>query len=573
MADVPKPVKKIPIHVQSSQNRLYIKRARVVNHDSIQTNVDIYVEDGIIKFIGSPGEIAVPGGVRAIDVAGKYVMPGGIDANTQFEGESNGYTSVDSFYKGTKACVAGGTTCCIDLIVAKEGESLIDACNAWRIKADGKVVTDYALRCAITSWNKSVSNEMKILCEEFGINTFCIDMTSTDLNDCDLYEIFEHCKELGALCQVHAENGAIIEKNVEKLIGKGQTGPDAHDISRNSEVESEAVNRACVIANQVDAPIYITKVSSKQAADQISLAKRRGAQVYAEILAASIGCKAPVSPSVFTMTSPPLRLKDAENAKLLLKHLALDDLRVVSSGNCTFNTAQKEENKNDFTKVPHGVNGCEDRMKIVWEKCVAANLIDLQKFVAITSTNAAKIFNLYPKKGTIAVGSDADIVIWNHQANKTISAKDHIQANDYNIFEGTKVTGTPEFVIVKGKVCYEDENPRVAEGYGNFLELPAHCPMLFGTKNGDDFIDNFYECVQLDQSQVDFEDMDYVPDKAESVISTSTQVTHTARAPRPEGQRDLQSSSFSISQEISNEPQKSSIRVRNPPGGKSSVLW
>jgi dihydropyrimidinase len=164
---------------------------------------------------------------------------------------------------------------------------------------------------------------MKILCEEFGINTFFVDMTSTNLNDSDLYEIFEHCKELGALCQVHAENGAIIEKNVEKLVGKGHTGPDAHDLSRNSEVESEAVNRACVIANQVDAPIYITKVSSKQAADQISLAKRRGAQVYAEILAASIGCKAPVAPSVFTMTSPPLRLKDAENAKLLLKHLAL----------------------------------------------------------------------------------------------------------------------------------------------------------------------------------------------------------------------------------------------------------
>lgn len=186
-------------------------------------------------------------------------------------------------------------------------------------------------------------------------------------------------------------------------------------------------------------------------------------------------------------------------------------------------------------------------MKIVWEKCVAANLIDLQKFVAITSTNAAKIFNLYPKKGSIAVGSDADILIWNHQVNQTISAKDHAQGNDYNIFEGTKVSGAPEYVIVKGKVCFEDEKPRVAEGYGNFLELPTHSSMLFGAKNGDDLTDNFDECVQLDQSQVDFEDMDYVPDKAESVISTSTQVTHTARAPRPEGQRDLQSSSFSIS--------------------------
>lgn len=163
---------------------------------------------------------------------------------------------------------------------------------------------------------------MKVLCEEFGINTFFVDMTNTNLNDSDLYEIFERCKHLGALCQVHAENGAIIEKNIEKLIAKGQTGAEAHGLSRNAEVEAEAVNRACVIANQTDSPIYITKVSSKQAADQISLAKRRGARVFAEILAATIGCKT-AAPSVLTMASPPLRLKDAENAKLLLKHLAL----------------------------------------------------------------------------------------------------------------------------------------------------------------------------------------------------------------------------------------------------------
>lgn len=223
-------------------------------------------------------------------------------------------------------------------------------------------------------------------------------------------------------------------------------------------------------------------------------------------------------------------------------------MQVVGSGNCTFTSAQKEENKNDFTKVPLGVNGCEDRMKIVWEKCVVANLIDLQKFVAITSTNAAKVFNLYPKKGCIAVGSDADILIWNHQVNQTISAKNHHHANDYNIFEGTKITGAPEFVIVKGKVCYEDENVRVAEGFGNYLELSTHCPILYPTKNGEDLTDKFDECIQLDQSQVEFEDRDYKPSsKAESMVSSSTQVTHTARAPRPEGQRDLQSSSFSIS--------------------------
>lgn len=213
-------------------------------------------------------------------------------------------------------------------------------------------------------------------------------------------------------------------------------------------------------------------------------------------------------------------------------------------------------------------------MKVIWEKCVVTNLIDVQKFVAITSTNAAKLFNLYPRKGSITVGADADLVIWNHQANETITAKDNSHACDYNIFEGMKVTGAPEYVIVKGTVCLEDGNVRVAQGYGQFLELPTHCPMIFKQKNGDDITDGLKEVQILDQFQEEFEDRDYIPGKADSMVSTSTQVTtHTARAPRAEGVRDQQASSFSISREIDNGPKKSSIRVRNPPGGASSGLW
>lgn len=213
-------------------------------------------------------------------------------------------------------------------------------------------------------------------------------------------------------------------------------------------------------------------------------------------------------------------------------------------------------------------------MKIIWEKCVVTNLIDVQKFVALTSTNAAKIFNLYPRKGSVTVGADADLVIWNHQANETISASSHHHASDYNIFEGTKITGAPEFVIVKGKVCLEDGNVRVAEGYGQFLEIPTHCPLIYNAKNGDsDLADGFEKHVTLDQYQEEFEDRDYVPGKADSLVSSSTQVTHTARAPRAEGVRDQQASSFSISKEIDNGPKKSSIRVRAPPGGASSGLW
>lgn len=220
------------------------------------------------------------------------------------------------------------------------------------------------------------------------------------------------------------------------------------------------------------------------------------------------------------------------------------------------------------------MNGSQDRMKLIWEKMVATNLIDLPKFVALTSTNAAKILNLYPRKGSITVGADADLVIWNHQVNETISASSSNHANDYNIFEGIRVTGAPEFVIVKGKVCVEEGNVRVTEGYGSYLEMPASNAFI-STKNGEaDLVDGLKEHLDLDQAQMEFEDLDYKPGRADSLKSTSTQATmHTARAPRAEGVRDQQQSSFSISKEIDNGPRKSAIRVRNPPGGASSGLW
>lgn len=254
-------------------------------------------------------------------------------------------------------------------------------------------------------------------------------------------------------------------------------------------------------------------------------------------------------------------------------------MQVIASGNCSFDRSQKECNKDNFTRVPHGVNGSQDRMKLIWEKMVATNLIDLQKFVALTSTNAAKILNLYPRKGSVTVGADADLVIWNHQVNEVISASTSKHANDYNIFEGIHVTGAPEYVIVKGKVCLEDDgNLRVTEGYGSFLEMSTNNPYIYGASNGSngeaDIVDGLKEHLSLDQAQIEFEDMDYKPGRADSIKSTSTQATmHTARAPRAEGVRDQQQSSFSISKELDNGPKKSGIRVNNPPGGASNGFW
>ncbi|XP_055546224.1 dihydropyrimidinase isoform X4 [Wyeomyia smithii] len=588
----PAPVKKVPIHIQSAQNRLYIKRGHVVNHDGMQ-QADIYIEDGTIRYVGTGADFVVSGGCRTIDAAGKLILPGGIDPHTHFQLEFGGSVSVDDFYQGTKAAVAGGTTTVIDFVIPKKGESLLEAYDTWRERADTKVVCDYGLHVAITWWSKSVRDEMKILCEERGVNSFKCFMAYKGLfqvTDSELYEIFETCKELGAVAQVHAENGDVIAKNVQKLLAAGVTGPEGHELSRTEEVEAEAVNRACVIAHQTKTPLYVTRVTSKLAAEQVSQARRRGLLVYGETLASSLGCTLTnVKPNAlaYYVKSPPIR-QDPETPRHLMKFLALDDLQTTGSDNCTFNKNQKELGRYDFTKIPNGVNGVEDRMSVVWEKGVQTGLIDPQRFVAITSTNAAKIFNLYPRKGRIAPGSDADVLIWDPKEVRTISAASHHQACDFNIFEGMKCHGVPDFVIVHGRVCMENGVLRVAEGQGSFLETPVNPPFVYDAlngitdRNGDDkSARNGLQSLDLNQKHdVDIPEPyalpeKYIPGSALSIVSEDSQIStpHSARGHRPDGCKDMQQSTFSISEELDGGEKRSCIRVKNPPGGKSSRFW
>ncbi|KAK5639239.1 hypothetical protein RI129_011731 [Pyrocoelia pectoralis] len=432
------PVKKVPIHLQSAQNRLLIKNGKVVNEDEI-IEEDVYIEDGIIKQLGR--NLIIPGGTRVIDARGKLVIPGGIDPHTHFEFEFMNTTTVDDFYQGTKAAVAGGTTMIIDFVFVKKGESLLDAYYSYRQKADEKVCCDYALHVIISYWSDRVFEEMSILCSEHGVNSFKAFMAySFMLDDSELYSAFEACKKLGAVAMVHAENGSIIFKNTEKLLAKGITGPEGHELSRPEEVEAEAVNRACTIANQVNCPLYIVHVMSKSATVALVQARNRGVRVIGETLAAALGTDGShcnhscFQHSAGHVISPPLR-PDPMTPQYLMNYLAQNDLQLTGSDNCTFSTRQKEVGLNDFSKIPNGVNGVEDRMSVIWEKGVHSGIIDPCRFVAITSSTAAKIFNLYPRKGCIATGSDADIVIWNPNKTRTISAKTHHQAVDFNIFE------------------------------------------------------------------------------------------------------------------------------------------
>ncbi|XP_014228081.1 dihydropyrimidinase isoform X2 [Trichogramma pretiosum] len=610
------PVKKVPIHLQSSQNRLLIKNGKVVNEDGI-FDADVFVEDGVIKELGR--NLIIPGGTRTIDARGRYIMPGGIDPHTHFELQMMGARSVDDFYQGTKAALAGGTTSVIDFVIPQQDEGLLEAYERYRMTADEKVCCDYALHVAVTKWDAKTREEMATLVQEHGVNSFKFFMAYRDvfmLRDPELIEAFKVCKSLGAVAMVHAENGDIIYENTKKLLAAGVTGPEGHEMSRPEEVEAEAVNRACIIANQLNCPLYISAITSKSAADIVAARKLDGVVVFGEPLVAALGIDGSAqygkdaNRARRLVTNPPLR-PDPTTPAYLSEQLAHDGLQVTGSDNCTFNADQKALGKDDFSKIPNGVNGVEDRMSVVWEKGVHAGLMDPTRFVAVTSTNAARIFNLYPRKGVVAVGSDADIVVWDPSRKRIISAETHHQAVDFNIFEGMEVHGVAEYVIVGGRVCVDECQVKAVHGFGKYLETLPYPAYVYDAVEEHEKQPRGVARSEADAKRQHEEDLALAKAREAARIAkaqaqaaaaaamqnnsahphtnghnngsenngdarpfsatfpTSNTAPPSVKGPRLEGQRNLQDSTFSISED-SKEPQRLSIRVRNPPGGRSA---
>ncbi|MFC0268613.1 dihydropyrimidinase [Kushneria aurantia] len=455
---------------------LLIRGGTVVNHDD-SFRADVLCDNGVITAVGS--DLEVPTGAEVIDAGGQYVIPGGIDPHTHMQLPFMGTVASEDFYTGTAAGLAGGTTSIIDFVIPQPGQSLLEAFQTWRGWAE-KAASDYAFHVAITWWDDSVHDEMSTLVREHGVNSFKHFMAYKNAimaTDDILVASFTRCLELGAVPTVHAENGELVYHMQQKLLAEGMTGPEAHPLSRPPQVEGEAASRAIRIAGTLGAPVYVVHVSTRDALDEITYARRQGQPVYGECLAGHLL----IDDSVYRhkewlqaaahVMSPPFR--SPEHQAALWTGLQSGNLQTTATDHCCFCAEQKMMGSEDFTKIPNGTAGIEDRMALLWDAGVGGGRLSMQDFVAITSTNTARIFNLYPRKGVIRVGADADLVVWDPNGTRTISASTHHMNVDFNIFEGRTVTGIARHTISQGRWVWCDGDLRAERGAGRYLQRPA----------------------------------------------------------------------------------------------------
>ncbi len=446
-----------------------IKGGTIVTAD-LTYNADILIENGVITEIGK--NLSAD---ETLDATGCYVMPGGIDPHVHLEFPFMSTFSADDFEAGTRAGLAGGTTMVVDFCCPDPGQSMLDALNRWSNKS-ARATADYSFHMAVTGWNEQVFNEMKPVVQEHGINTFKHFMAykgSLMVNDDEMLASFQRCAELGALPLVHAENGDVVASMSAKLLAEGNTGPEAHAYSRPAEVEGEATNRAIMIADMAGVPIYIVHTSCEQSHEAIRRAKQNGIRVYGEpliqhlLLDESEYFDKDWDHSARRVMSPPFRNKKHQDS--LWAGLQSGTLSCVATDHCAFTTDQKRYGVGNFTKIPNGTGGLEDRLPLLWTYGVANGRLTPNEFVAVTSTNSAKILNMYPKKGAIMVGADADIVVLDPEKEKVISAKNQQSSIDYNVFEGWKVKGLPRYTLTRGEVAIMDGEVKTREGHGQFV--------------------------------------------------------------------------------------------------------
>jgi len=456
----------------------------VIRNGTVVTATDTYaaevgITNGTIAAMGK--DLPIENAGKVIDAADRYVIPGGIDVHTHLDMPFGGTTSADDFETGTIAAAFGGTTTLIDFAIQYKGQTLHQAFDTWMNKASGKAATDYAFHCIITDLADAQLQEMKTLVRE-GVPTFKLFMAYPGvfmLDDASIFRAMNMAANTGGMICMHAENGGAIDVIVQRALAEGKKAPKYHALTRPTTAEAEATGRAIALAEMAGAPVYIVHLSCNEALEKVREARDRGLRTYAETCPQYLylsleNMYEPGFEGAKYVFTPPLREK--WHQEKLWQGLAQDDLQVVSTDHCPFCfKEQKELGKDDFTKIPNGGPGIEHRLSLVYSGGVNGGRFSPNRFVQLVSTAPAKLFGLYPRKGTVAVGSDADLVVFDPNEEQTISVKTHHMRVDYSMFEGIRVKGVPKIVLSRGRTIIENGKFTGKPGSGEFIkrENPA----------------------------------------------------------------------------------------------------
>ncbi|MCA1594117.1 MAG: dihydropyrimidinase [Acidobacteria bacterium] len=431
------------------------------------------IEGETVSTIGAKLEMEAD---RVIDASGKLVIPGGIDPHTHMELPFGGTQASDDFRTGTIAAAHGGTTTIIDFAVQTKGQTMTEGLDRWHAKAEGKTAIDYSFHLIVTEFEDENKAELHRLMDE-GVTSFKLFMAYPGVflaDDATIFRAMSAAGERGGLICMHAENGIVINEIIKRALAEGRTAPKYHALTRPTLAEAEGVHRAIAIAEMAESPVYIVHLSCADALRQVREARDRGLPAFAEtcpqyLFLSLDNYDEPGFDGAKYVMTPPLREK--WNQQELWKGLKTDDLQVISTDHCPFcMKEQKELGRGDFSKIPNGAPGVEHRVPLIYNGGVVENRISLNRFVELTSTAAAKMFGLFPKKGTIAVGSDADICIFDPEKEQTISAKTHHMNVDYSAYEGKTIRGVVEIVLSRGRIIIEGGEYKGKAGDGKFLK-------------------------------------------------------------------------------------------------------
>ncbi|MGH3051699.1 MAG: dihydropyrimidinase [Gaiellaceae bacterium] len=434
---------------------------------------DVYVEDETVSLIGESLDVQAD---RIIDASGKYVLPGGVDPHTHLDMPFGGTTTIDDFVSGHTAAAFGGTTCHVDFIIQPKGATFGQALEEWHSKREGKALIDNGFHMAVTDLVEGGTLEELATLPDQGVTSYKLFMAykgAIMVDDETLFRVMQVAAETGALVMVHAEHGDAIDVLVKQALAEGNTEPKYHALTRPPETEGEATNRAIQLARVAGCKLYVVHVSCKESVDPIAVAREKGWDVWGETCTQYFFVdytflERPNFEGAKYVYTPPPRPK--ENQEVLWAAVRSDVLSVISTDHCAFLwDGQKSLGKDDFSKIPNGGPGLENRLQMIHEFGVRQGRISLNRMVELLSTNPARYFGLHPRKGTIAVGSDADIVIFDPEKKVTISAATQHSKTDYNLYEGTEVTGSPEIVLLRGQVLVEGDQLVAEPGVGQFV--------------------------------------------------------------------------------------------------------